>query len=81
MSEDICACVSQLICHYFGGALFYTHFLNVFTDYKCEAIAQYENKTKAKQHETFFKKKMNKSLLMYFSSILALHPDFLYTQY
>lgn len=41
----MCVCVSELICHYFGGALFYTHFLNVFTDYKCKDIVQYKNKT------------------------------------
>lgn len=41
----VCVCVSELICHYFGGALFYTHFLNVFTDYKCKDIVQYKNKT------------------------------------
>ncbi len=41
----------------------------------------YNIKTKEQQHETFFKKKMNKSLLMYFSSILALHHGCLDTQY
>jgi len=41
----MCVCVSELICHYFGGALFYTHFLNVFTDYRSVKIL-YNIKTK-----------------------------------
>lgn len=34
LSEDMCVCVCGLTCCYLGGALFfYTHFMNVFTDY------------------------------------------------
>lgn len=46
MSEDICACVSELICHYFGGALFlYTLPECFYRLQKCKDIVQYKNKT------------------------------------
>lgn len=60
MSEDICACVcvSELICHYFGGALFIltsylflqTTGVNILYNIKTSKRNQENNKT-------FFKKK------------------------
>lgn len=66
MFENVCAWTNR---HYSGGALFfYTHYLSVFTT--CWVWKNMWNK--ANQFKKLFKEKkiMNKSLLMYFSSML-----------